>query len=199
MCSSENRSSLSLSFLLLSIHSSLWGRKTVFAMVTTLRLHPARRHTGFGTGDNDPHPQIPACRAIAKVRSHRGLMLCSSRSLRFLFWERSPDERPPLLIKPSQTNPEKNTKHSFLHRILTNSVFLYRSQSYTSTGETCLNGNVVPNYILPHLRTIYWAPKNVPFITALVGIFLFSDFQMDFQSFLTQLQLSQQVVIEICS
>lgn len=48
-------------------------------------------------------------------------------------------------------------------------------------GEMCLNGNVMPNYRVPHLRTIYSAPKNVSFITGVVGIFPLSDFQMDFR------------------
>lgn len=92
MCSSENHSSRS-HFLsaspLLSIHFGLWGRQTVFAMVTRVCFHLTRGHTGFETSDNNPYPQSPACRAITKVRSHRGLMLCSRCSLRFLFWERS--------------------------------------------------------------------------------------------------------------
>lgn len=60
-------------------------------------------------------------------------------------------------------------------------MLFYRSKSYISMGEMCLNGNVIPNYILTHLRTIYPAPKNVSFITGVVGIFLLGDFKMDFQ------------------
>lgn len=72
-------------------------------------------------------------------------------------------------------------------------------------GEMCLNGNVTPNYRVPHLRTIYSAPKNVSFITGVLEIFPLSDFQMDFRSapfltaVLTQLQFTHQLLIEMRS
>lgn len=60
--------------LLLSIHSSLCEGRLI-AMATAVCFHLTRKHAGFEANKNNPHPRSCACRAAAKVRAHRRLML----------------------------------------------------------------------------------------------------------------------------
>lgn len=71
-------------------------------------------------------------------------------------------------------------------------------------GEMCLNGNLMPNYILPRPPKFTRPPKTCHLSWGVVGIFPLCNFKMDFQldavsAVPTQLQFPHQVLIEIHS
>lgn len=107
-------------------------------MATAVCFHLTRGHTGFEANENNPHSRSCACRAAAKVRAHRGLMLQHTVATSILgaVW-----------------SPAVQTRGQPAQQTLEIRFFPGYSDGFPAGlklrfhGETRLTGKVRPNYI----------------------------------------------------